>query len=207
METIKRTVLWLCLALAAPPSLAAAGAAPDALLSAVTTEVMAALKQDDNPARLAGLVEKKVLPLFNFTRMAQLAMARNWRLATAEQRTALTEEFRMLLVRTYSVALSGYRDQVITYKPLRAETGDTDVTVRSLVKQGSGQMKIDYDMERTAAGWKVYDIKIDNVSVITAYRDGFAAKVRDAGLDGLIQALAEKNRQGAAATAAVVQAR
>lgn len=199
METIRRVVLSLSLALGAPLS-QASEVAPDALLSAVTSEVIVVLKQNrehaDNAAKLAELVETKVLPLFNFFRMAQLAMARNWRVASPEQQIALTAEFRTLLVRTYSVALSNYRDQVIAYKRLRTAPGDTEVTVRSDVRQGAGQVKIDYDMEKTPAGWKVYDIKIDGVSLVTAYREGFAARVRDSGVDGLIKTLAEKNRQG-----------
>jgi len=203
METIRRVVLVLSLALGAPLS-QASEVAPDALLSAVTSEVISALKQDrelaENPVRLAELVEAKVLPVFNFLRMTQLAMARNWRLASREQQNTLIAEFRTLLVRTYSVALSSYRDQTIGYKRLRAMPGDTAVTVRSDVKQGSGQLRIDYNMEKTPAGWKVYDIKIDGVSLVTAYREGFAAKVRDAGVDGLIRTLAEKNRQGDSAS-------
>jgi phospholipid transport system substrate-binding protein len=203
METMRRAVLLLSLALGAPLS-QASEATPDALLSAVTSEVVAVLRQNrglaESPAKLAELVEIKVLPLFNFSRMAQLAMARNWRLASPEQQTALGAEFRTLLVRTYSVALSNYRDQAIAYKRLRTTPGDTEVTVRSDVKQGSGQLRIDYDMEKTPAGWKVYDIKIDGVSLVTAYREGFAARVRDAGVDGLIKTLAEKNRQGDSAS-------
>jgi len=114
-----------------------------------------------------------------------------------------------LLVRTYSTALAVYRDRTIVYKPLRLVRGDTDVTVRSEVKQGGGQLKIDYDMVKTPEGWKVYDVKMDGVSLVTAYREGFAAKVRDAGVDGLIKALAEKNRQGdsAARPAGAIAAR
>lgn len=199
METIKRAVLLLSMALGAPVS-QASEVAPDALLSAVTSEVIAVLKQNgegaEGPERLAGLVEAKVLPLFDFFRMTQLAMARNWRLASPGQRSALAAEFRTLLVRTYSAALLNYRDRTIAYKRLRTAPGDTEVTVRSDVKQGTGQMKIDYDMEKTPVGWKVYDIKIDGVSLIAAYREGFAARVRDIGVDGLIQALSEKNREG-----------
>jgi phospholipid transport system substrate-binding protein len=198
METIRRVVLSLSFALFTPLS-QAVETAPDALLSAVTSEVLAVLKQNreaDNPARLAELVETRVLPLFDFSRMTQLAAARSWRLASPEQQSALTAEFRTLLVRTYSAALAAYRDRTIVYKPLRLARGDTDATVRSEVKQAGGQLKIDYDMVKTPEGWKVYDVKMDGVSLVTAYREGFAAKVRDAGVDGLIKALAEKNRQG-----------
>jgi len=203
METIRRVVLVLSLALVAPLS-QASEVAPDALLSAVTSEVLSALNQNrelvENPARLAELVESKVVPVFNFLHMTQLAMARNWRSATLEQRDKLTAEFRTLLMRTYSVALANYRNQAIGYKRLRSMPGDTAVTVRSAVNQGTGQLRIDYDMEKTPAGWKVYDVKIDGVSLVTSYREGFAAKVRDAGVDGLIRALAEKNRRGDSAS-------
>lgn len=188
-------------ALAAPFSLAQ-DVAPDVLLKAVTLEVIAIIRQDKdiqagNPAKVADLVETGIVPLFDFTRMTQIAVARNWRLATPEQQKALTTEFETLLVRTYSTALSSYRDQVIEFKRLRAASGDTDVSVKSLIKQpGAEPLTMDYDMEKTAAGWKVYDIKIGGVSLITTYREAFAGKVREAGVDGLIKALSEKNRKG-----------
>ena len=175
--------------------------APDVLLKAVTLEVIALIGKDKdirggNPAKVADLVETRILPLFDFPRMTQLAVARNWRLATPEQQKALTLEFKTLLVRTYSTALSTYRDQVIEYKPLRAAPDATEVTVRSDVKQSGGErMTIDYDMEKTRAGWKVYDIKIAGVSLVTTYRSTFASKVRDGGIEGLIKALADKNRE------------
>ena len=153
--------------------------------------------QAGNPAKVAELVETRILPHFDFARMTQIAMGRNWRLATPEQQKALTVEFKTLLVRTYSTALSSYRDQVIEYKPLRAAPDATEVTVKSEVKQsGSERMTIDYDMEKTPAGWKVYDIKIAGISLVTAYRDTFAGRVRDGGIEGLIKSLSDKNRQG-----------
>lgn len=176
--------------------------APDALLKTVTLEVIALIRQDKdiqagNPAKVAELVESKILPLFDFPRMTQIAMARNWRVATPEQQKALTTEFKTLLVRTYSTALSSYRDQVIEFKRLRAGAGDTEVTVKSVMKQrGMDPLTMDYDMEKLASGWKVYDIKIDGISLITTYRESFAGKVRDGGVDGLIKSLADKNRQG-----------
>src|SRR4029077_18113152 len=134
---------------------------------------------------------------FDFARMTQTAMGRNWRLATPEQQKALTLEFKTLLVRTYSTALSRYRDQVIEYKPLRAAPDATEVTVKSDVKQSSRERTtIDYDMAKTPAGWKVYDIKIAGVSLVTTYRDTFAGRVRDGGIEGLIKSLSDKNRQG-----------
>jgi len=185
----------------ASPFTVAQDVAPDVLLKAVTLEVIAIIKEDKdiqagNPVKVAEVVETKILPLFDFTRMTQLAVARNWRVATPEQQKALTTEFKTLLVRTYSTALSSYRDQVIEFKPLRATPDETDVTVRSLVKQaGTDALTMDYAMEKLAAGWKVYDIKVDGISLITTYRESFADKVRVSGVDGLIKSLADKNRQ------------
>jgi phospholipid transport system substrate-binding protein len=194
--------LALISALSAPFSLAQ-DIAPDVLLKEVTSEVIAIIRQDKdiqagNPAKVAELVETRILPHFDFSRMTQIAVARNWRLATPEQQASLTTEFKTLLVRTYSTALSGYRDQVIEYKPLRAAPDATEVTVRSDVQQsGRERMTIDYDMEKTAAGWKVYDIKIAGVSLVTTYRDTFASRVREGGIEGLIKALSDRNRQNA----------
>jgi len=176
--------------------------APDVLVKSITEEVVAVLKRDKdiqagNPKKIEELIEAKVLPHFNFTRMTRIAMARNWRLATPEQQKELTGEFKTLLVRTYSTALSNYRDQVIDYKPLRAKPEDVEVTVRSEVKQsGSSQpVAIDYEMEKTPNGWKVYDVKVGGVSLVTTYRDTFTSEVKERGVDGLIKSLAAKNRQ------------
>ena len=135
--------------------------------------------------------------------MTRIAVARNWSAATPEQQSALTAEFKTLLVRTYSAALSSYRDQVIEFKSLHAAPADTEVTVKSVVKQsGTAPIAMDYDMEKTPAGWKVYDIKVAGISLVTTYRDSFAEKIRDLGVDGLIKALGDKNRQGDRAPAA-----
>jgi len=180
---------------------AALAAEPDALLSAATMAVTAKLKQDrslhaDSPGKIAELVESTILPLFDFPHMTQLAVARNWRRASPEQQNALVAEFRTLLVRTYSTALASYRDQAIEYKPLRMAPGDTEVTVKSIVNQpGAERMTIDYDMEKTTAGWKVFDIKLGGISLITTYRSTFAQIIRDHGVDGLIASLSAKNRQ------------
>jgi phospholipid transport system substrate-binding protein len=176
--------------------------APDVLIRSVTTEVAAAIRQDKasptgQPARLAELLEVKILPLFNFNHMTEIAVARNWRLATPAQQSLLSAEFKTLLVRTYSTALSGYSDQVIEFKRLHAAPGDTDVTVKSVMKRpGKEALSMDYDMERLASGWKVYDIKVDGVSLISTYRETFSDQVREGGIDGLIASIAEKNRQG-----------
>ena len=200
METIRSAALSLSL-LFASVSLAAPQA-PDVLLKNVTSEVFASMKQDaelaNDPSRLDELVTAKVVPVFDFSRMTQLAMARNWRLASARQQDRLTAEFKAMLLRTYSATLVSYRDQPINYKASRFVPGDTDATVRSEVKHGAKVYKLDYEMTRTPDGWKVYDVKVDSVSLVTTYREGFTAKVREAGVDGLIRALAEKNRQSVA---------
>ena len=177
--------------------------APDVLVKTITEEVVAILKQDKdiqagNPKKVADLIETKVVPHFNFTRMTRIAMARNWRSASPEQQKELTAEFKTLLVRTYSTAISSYRDQRIDYRPLRAKPEDTEVTVKSEVKQsGSSQpVSIDYEMEKTPNGWKVYDVKVGGVSLVTTYRETFASEVKDRGVDGLIKSLSAKNRQG-----------
>lgn len=192
--------LFLILSLVSPFSVAQ-GVAPDALLRSVTAEVIAIIKQDrqiqdGNPLRVADLVETRILPHFDFVRMTQITMGRNWRLATPTQQQALTVEFKKLLVRTYSSALSTYHDQLIEYKPLHAPPHATEVTVRSSVRQsGSERMAIDYDMENSPAGWKVYDIKIDGVSLVMTYRGTFDEKVRADGIEALIKSLSDRNRQ------------
>ncbi|MCC6611480.1 MAG: ABC transporter substrate-binding protein [Burkholderiales bacterium] len=175
--------------------------APDVLVKRVADEVLDIVRKDKeiqagDRAKTIALVEEKVLPHFNFTRMTALAMGINWRKASPEQQKLLVTEFRTLLVRTYSTALTNYRDQTIEYKPLRAQPQDTDVTVRSQVRQaGAEPIAIDYSLEKTDAGWKVYDVSVGGVSLVTTYRDTFAQEVRKAGVDGLIKTLGEKNRQ------------
>ena len=174
--------------------------APDVLVKSITTEVIGIIKQDKdiqagNSKKIADLVEKRILPHFSFARMTQIAVAVNWRRATPEQQKALTEEFKTLLVRTYSNALSLYRDQAIEFKPLRMRPEDAEVTVKSDIRQkGAQPVTLDYDMEKTPSGWKVFDVKVSGVSLITNYREDFAAQVRESGIDGLIKVLASKNR-------------
>ena len=200
-KTKMKSVLLLALVLAAPVS-PAQEAEPNALLQSVTLEVITAMKQErdlhgGNLKQSASLVETKVLPLFDFSHMTRIAVARNWRLASPDQQTALTAAFRTLLVHTYSSVLSSYRDQVIEFRGVRRVPGDTEVTVKSVVKQsGTAPIAMDYDMEKTPAGCKIYDIKVAGVSLVTTYRDSFSQRIRDDGVDGLIKALEEKNRQG-----------
>lgn len=180
---------------------AANDVAPDVMVRKVATDVLGIVKSDKDiqsgdAKKVIALVEEKVLPHFDFVHMTALAMGRNWRKASPEQKKQLTDEFRTLLVRTYSTALTKYRDQTIEYKPLRAQPGDTDVTVRSSIQQpGAEAVTIDYSMEKTPAGWKIYDVTVAGISLVTTYRDAFAQEVRNVGVDGLIKKLADKNQQ------------
>jgi len=182
--------------------------APDVLVKTITDDVTAAIAKDKDiqagdTAKATELIEAKIVPHFDFTRMARLAMGRNWRAATPEQQKQIAEEFKTLLVRTYSTALVNYKGQAINYKPLRAKPEDDEVTVKSDVKpSGGGQpVDIDYEMEKTPAGWKIYDVKVGGVSLVTTYRDTFASEVRERGIEGLIKSLAAKNREPLAAKA------
>ena len=166
----------------------------------VATDVTNVLKSDPgvlgNAAKLRDLIESKLLPNFNFGRMTQLAMGRNWAKASPEQQTALTREFQTLLVRTYSNALTQYRNQQIDFKPLKAKPEDTDVIVRTEVRQaGAKPVQIDYALDKQGDSWKVYDVMVAGVSLVTNYRDSFAQEVRAGGIDGLIKSLKDKNKQ------------
>jgi len=180
-------------------NLMAADVAPDALVKQVTQDVLTVLKKDKdiqsgNRKKIFDLVETKVLPHFDFTRMTQLAVGKNWRTATPDQQKQLTDQFRSLLVRTYAVSLSNYKNQTVDYKPLNAQPGDTDVTVKTLIIQPGGEpIPVDYSMWKTPHGWKVYDIDIANASLVTTYRGQFNNEIRQSGIDGLIKKLADKN--------------
>jgi len=169
---------------------------PDALVKNVTLEVVELItKEKGNRAKIVSVIEEKVLPHFNFTAMTALAMGQNWGKASPEQKKRLTEEFRTLLVRTYASALAAYSEQKFDFRPLRAKPTDTDVTVNVRVLQPGGQpVTLDYSMEKTANGWKVYDVMVGGVSLVANYRTEFANAVRSSGIDGLIKDLQTKNR-------------
>jgi len=181
--------------------------APDVLVKSVTLEVVDIITKDreirsGSRAKLIQLIDAKVLPHFDFAAMAALATGQNWNKATPEQKKRLTEEFKTLLVRTYASALAAYSEQKFDFRPLRAKPTDTDVTVNVRVLQpGAQPVTIDYSMEKTAAGWKVYDVMVGGVSLVANYRTEFASMVRENGIDGLIKSLQTKNRglEGAAA--------
>jgi phospholipid transport system substrate-binding protein len=179
-----------------PPSRA------DAVMQRATTEVTTLLQADAaarRPTDLTRLVEKTIVPMFDLPRMTSLALGRNWRLASPEQQAVLTAEFQTLFVHTYASVLSSYRDETVEYKPLRAPPDATEVLVRSVVRRaGAEPLSVDYEMAQHAAGWKVYDVKVEGVSLVINYRESFNATVREGGIDALIRALAQKNRENEA---------
>lgn len=178
--------------------------APDTLVKSVTDDVLTIVRADKDiqsgdHRKAIQLVDAKVLPHFNFARMTQLAMARDWRQATPEQQKTLIAEFRTLLVRTYSKALTEYKNQTIDYRPFKMQPGDTDVKVRTDIKQPGGKpIQLDYYLEKQPEGWKVYDIEVGGISLITNYREFFASEARKGGIDGVIKALQAKNKSGEA---------
>jgi phospholipid transport system substrate-binding protein len=173
--------------------------APDELVRKSTTDVLAMLRADKelaagNPAKVEALANEKILPYFNFQRMTQLAVGRSWREATDEQKTALINEFRRLLVRTYSSSLSQFKNQTIEVRPLKVAAGDTEVVVKTLIAQSGAQgIPIDYSMEKSKDGWKVFDVLIDGVSLVTNYRSSFSTEIKNGGIDGLVKSLAARN--------------
>lgn len=178
----------------------AAQTAPDVLVKSVTTEVLDIVRKDKdirdgNTKKTIELVDAKVVPHFNFERMTRLALGREARQATPEQIRVLTGEFRSLLVRTYSKALTEYRDQEVAYKPFKMAATDTDVKVRTEIKQTGGKpIALDYYLEMNSSGWKVYDIEVAGVSLVTNYRSSFASEIQQGGIDGLARSLQAKNK-------------
>lgn len=175
--------------------------APDALVKSVSDDVISIVRQDKaiqsgDTRKAVTLVETKVLPYFDFAHMTRLAVGKDWKQASADQKTVLTQEFKTLLVRTYSNALTKYRDQQIDFEPLKAKPEDTDVIVRTKVRQaGAKAVQIDYNLEKQGDNWKVYDVLVAGVSLVTNYRDEFGQEVRAGGIDGLIKSLKDKNKQ------------
>lgn len=176
--------------------------APDVLVKNTATEVLEVIKKDKDiqsgdMKKIVSLTEEKILPHFNFDRMSQLVLGRNWVKASKEQQERFVSEFRNLLVRTYSSALAKYRNQTMDYKPLRAQPSDARVVVKTLILQAGGQpVKVDYTLEKYSDEWKVIDVTIEDVSIVTSYRSQFDESIKKDGMDSLIQRLADKNRQG-----------
>lgn len=189
----------IALAAAAP---AFAQEAPDALVKRVSQEVLQIIRDDPkvqagDQARIREVIESKLIKHFDFLRMTALAMGRNWAKASPDQQKRLADEFRSLLVRTYSGALVQYRNQTIELKPMRADASATDVTVRTeVVRPGQPAVQIDYGMTKGADGWKAYDVVVGGVSLVTNYRDEFNEQIRSGGVDGLIATLTARNKGG-----------
>lgn len=173
----------------------------DVLIKSTSQQVLKALEEQKeqlkkDPNHVYKLVDEIILPHIDFEKMAKLALGKNWRKANAEQRVAFTEAFRQLLVRTYSKSLSEYTGQTVNYLPFRMEDGATRATVKTEIEQSSGfPIPIDYTLFLKDGAWKVYDIKIDGLSLVTNYRGSFAKEIRAQGISGLIKKLEDKNKQ------------
>jgi len=184
-------------------AVAQASESPEVLIQRVAAELIEAVKSDaalrnGDTGRVIALVDNRLLPHVNFTRMTASSVGRFWRQATPEQKQKLQAEFKILLVRTYSGALSQVKDQTLVVKPLRANPGDTEVIVRSELRTpGRDPVQLDYRVEKTEAGWKVYDLNVLGVWLVETYRGQFAQEINAKGLDGLIAALAQRNRGNA----------
>ena len=188
--------------LAAPLAYAAADEAPDALIKRVSADVLDKIKADKSvqageTEKVLYLVETQVMPNVNFSRMTAAAVGRSWRQATPAQKTRLQDEFKLLLIRTYSGALSQVKDQTIRVKPLRAEATDTEVIVRTEVLGRGDPAQLDYRMEKTPTGWKIYDLNVLGVWLVETYRTQFAQEISAKGIDGLISALSQRNKANA----------
>jgi phospholipid transport system substrate-binding protein len=199
---IRKTVVWLAALCLMLPALARAEAGEAVqMVKEVTEEVLSTLREDKdiragNTERAASLIENKVAPHFDFQRMTRLAIGSAWQKATPEQRDTLVKEFRTLLVRTYANAMTNYRDQKVIFKQASASNANGEVTVHSqVVRPGSQPVPVDYSLIQAAGDWKVFDVVISNISLVTNYRNNFTEEVSRGGVDGLIQSLHDKNRR------------
>ena len=198
-------LLGLTLSLALPLA-RAAEEAPDEMIRRLSVDVLNTIKadkdvQNGDVRKIITFVDSKVMPNVNFTRMTASAVGRNWRQATPEQQKRLQDEFKSMLVRTYAGALSQVKDQTINVKPLRAQTGDTEVIVRTEILGRGEPIQLDYRMEKAASGWKIYDLNVLGVWLVETYRTQFAQEISARGIDGLITTLAQRNKNGAIASA------
>lgn len=197
---IRRIVATLLCLLLPATATAADDPSPEELVRDTSSRMLHALKEeqrviDENPNRLYELVADIVLPYFDFHRMGRLALGRYWRTASPDQRERFVEQFRILLIRTYGSALAKYTDETIVYLPVLGDHKGKVITIRTEIEQGDGMpIPINYDMYRTRHGWKVYDVAINGISLVTNYRTSFASIVRKNGMEDLIEQLAERNR-------------
>lgn len=177
---------------------------PDGLIKALVDDVMATVKADKEMQagsipKITALVEQKILPNANFQKTTQIAMGRNWAKATPEQQKQIVEEFKMLLIRTYAGAVSQIRDQTVQFRPFRAAPEDTEVTVRTQVINKGEPIQMDYRLEKTPQGWKVYDINVLGAWLTEAYKGSFNTIASQQGIEGVIKTLQDRNRQLASA--------
>jgi phospholipid transport system substrate-binding protein len=174
--------------------------APDAFVKAITADVFATVKgdkaiQSGDVRKLISVVDTKILPNVNFQRMTATAVGRHWRTATPEQQKRLQEEFKTLLVYTYAGAVAQIKDQVVEFRPMRQQPGDTEVIVRTLVKGKGDPIQIDYRLEKAGDAWKIYDVNVLGAWLVQTYQSSFAQEVSASGVDGLITKLVERNKQ------------
>ena len=203
MITLQRrsSLAGMALALTAFTLPASAAEAPDAMVKRLSTEVLDLIKADPaikagNIDRIMAVVDEKIMPNVNFTRMTSSAVGRHWRQATPEQQQRLQAEFKALLVRTYSGALGEVRDQTLSFKPLRMQPTDTEVVVRSEVRGRGEPIQLDYRMEKSNDSWKIYDLNVLGLWLVETYRTQFAQEINAKGIDGLIESLAQRNKSG-----------
>ena len=194
------TSLVLSASLVFSSGVAVAETSADDLVKQTAEDVLSTIKNDKdiqagNQQKIFALAEEKILPNFDFDRVCRMVLGKNWKSASPEQQAAFQKEFRSLLLRTYATALSKYKNQVIEYKPMRAEPGAKNVSVKTQILQPGGQpIAVDYSLVKGDSGWKVYDIVIESVSLVTNYRSQFSNEIRTNGLDSLNKKLAEKNK-------------
>lgn len=180
--------------------------APDVLVKRISSDVMTSLKADPeiqkgNVGRIVVLVDNKIMPHVNFSRMTSMVVGRAWRQATPEQKKQLQDEFKTLLVRTYAGALGQVQDQTLSYKPMRAKPEDTEVVVRTEVKGKSDPIQLDYRLEKTEEGWKIYDLNVLGAWLVETYKVDFGQVINAKGIDGLIASLVQRNKSASAAKA------
>lgn len=191
---------WMAVAMWLLSGVAMAGVTPDQLVKKTADDVIEVIKNDKdiqagNQQKIFALAEEKILPNFDFEKVSRLVLGKNWTNATPEQKTAFQAEFKTLLLRTYATALSKYKNQTIEYKPFRMEAGAESATVKTAIQQPGGDpISVDYSLGKKADDWKVFDIVIEGVSLVTNYRSQFAQEIRQNGLDSLTKKLADKNK-------------
>ncbi len=203
----KRMIPWLMAGLLSVGSAVAqaqAGKAPDALIKEVSTDVLETLKADKSYKqgdlqKIIGLVDAKVMPHVNFQRMTASAVGRYWRQATPEQQKGLQDQFKLLLVRTYSGALAQVSDQTVELKPMRGAATDAEVVVRTEIKGRGDPIQLDYRLEQAPGGWKIYDVNVLGVWLVENYRNTFSQEISAGGIDGLIAKMAARNKSSGAA--------